>query len=126
MTDAIGPLSRTLELLRRQMAEHARQLESGSRTTPGGSAGTTSRSSAGKLDINALRQKVSERLEAIDATDPNAQRRRRRVFLESVLAWEFGEEALRDPGFQDLVDRLEESFATHPEVERQFRAAFGD
>src|ERR1700688_1850093 len=124
MTDPVGPLSRTLELLRRQMAEHARQLESNS---PSSGPATAPKTSAGaKPEVKELKRRVADRVQAIDPADPNARRRRRRVFLEWVLAWEFGEEALRDPRFQDLVDRLEESFSNHPELERQFQAAFGD
>ncbi|HEX4986155.1 MAG TPA: hypothetical protein VFV71_08825 [Burkholderiales bacterium] len=126
MTDPVGPLNRAFEVLQRQIAEHARQLESGTRTQAPGSSGPAARpGAAGRADLGALRQRIVERLQAVDPKGPQAGRRRRRIFLESTLAWEFGEDALRDPGFQELLDRLEATLAEHPDIERQFQLALG-
>jgi hypothetical protein len=126
MTDALGPLGRSIEVLRRQIAEHARQLEAGSRIGTSSSSGTPSRAATpARPDIEELRRRIAERMKAIDPQNGNANRRRKRVFLESALAWEFGEDALKDPSFQELVDRLEDALASHPEVEKQLQAAFG-
>ena len=126
MTDPVGPINRSFEVLRRQIAEHARQLESGARASASGTATGPARADAsGKPAIGELRQRIAERLQAIDPKSPNAGRRRKRIFLESTLAWEFGEEVLRDPSFQELLDRLEMSLSDSQELERQFRTVFG-
>jgi hypothetical protein len=123
VTDPVSPLTRTLELLRRQMAEHARTLEGGARS---GATSTPGGRTEARGDLGTLKRRVTERMQAIDPADPNASRRRRRVFLESVLAWEFGEELLRDPGFQAIIDRVDDAIAAEPELERQFATALKD
>jgi outer membrane protein OmpA-like peptidoglycan-associated protein len=126
MTDPVGPLNRAFEVLRRQIAEHAHQLESGSRAQSAGTTNGAARSgTAGKPDIGELKQRIAERLQAIDPKNPNAERRRKRIFLESTLAWEFGEEVLRDPSFQELLDRLETTLSEYPDIERQFQMVLG-
>lgn len=126
MTDPVGPVNRAFEVLRRQIAEHARQLEAGARTQTSDTSSTTRSSTSGKSSVGELKQRIADRLQAIDPKSPNAERKRKRIFLESTLAWEFGEEVLRDPKFQELLDRLEATISEHPEVERQFRTAFGE
>lgn len=39
--------------------------------------------------------------------------------------WVISTQALRDPGFQELLDRLEVTLAGHPDIERQFQLALG-
>lgn len=126
MTDPVGPLNRTLEALRRQIAEHARQLDAGSRTAQSsGTSQTTRTPASGRPNVDELKQRIADRVRSIDPQSPNGVRRRTRVFLESALAWEFGDDVLRDPSFQELVDELEASLSDHPELARQFGAVLG-
>jgi hypothetical protein len=45
------------------------------------------------------------------------------VFIESVLASEFGEAVHNDPKALELVERIEQTIQESPELERQFRTA---
>jgi len=86
MTDPVGPLNRAFEVLRRQIAEHARQLDSGNRTQTSGASNAARSSVSDKSNIGELKQRITDRLQGIDPQSPNAGRRRRRIFLESTLA----------------------------------------
>jgi hypothetical protein len=123
VTDPLAPLNRTLEVLRRQIAEHARQLDAAPRATQG-SGNASPSAPSGRASLGELRLRVAQRLRQVNAQNPDADRQRKRIFLESALGWELGEEILRDPSFQELLDRLEAAISDHPDLQRLFGAMF--
>jgi len=121
MTDPISRLNPALEVLRQRLAEHAQRLDSSGK---GGAARTSAPSSARQPGrAESLRQRVAERLKAIDAADPQRERKSRRAFIETVLSLEFGEALHNDPKTLELIERIEQAIDGRPELERQFRAA---
>jgi hypothetical protein len=72
----------------------------------------------------AAAQEVERRIrERIARLDPAEQRGQEaiRIFVSSVLAWEFGEEILGDPEFSALSRQVEEALAAEPELLHQFQ-----
>ena len=57
--------------------------------------------------LDSLRATVSSRLRAIEGSEQERRRGRARIFVESVLVWEFGEDLLGDPEFDAIVGRVE-------------------
>jgi hypothetical protein len=121
VTDPISRLNPTLELLRQRLAEHARRLDSPGRGGAARAAGVAAGRQAGRAE--SLRQRVAERIKAIDVSDPQRDRKSRRIFIESVLALEFGDALQSDPKTLELIERIEQAIDGRPELERQFRAA---
>src|SRR5713226_8864480 len=123
MTDPISRLNPALELLRQRLAEHAQRLDSPAKgvSSRPGSAPTAQTDQA-----KTLKQRITERLRAVETADPQRDRKRRRVFIESVLASELGEALQNDPKTLELVERIEEAIQEHPELERQFRAVLSN
>jgi hypothetical protein len=120
VTDPISRLNPTLELLRQRLAEHARRLDS-----PGkGATARADSASAARQDRTArLQKRVADRLKAVDAADPQRERKQRRIFIESVLALEFGDALQADPKALELIERIEQAIEAHPDLARQFRIA---
>jgi len=73
--------------------------------------------------IEALRARIVERLEALPRDD---EARAARIFVESVLVWEFGEALLEDPGFALLVEQVDERIAADKALRLQLRGVLGD
>jgi len=122
MTDPISRLNPALEVLRQRLAEHAQRLDSSGKG--GGAARASAPPSARQPGrAESLRQRVAERLRAIDAADPQRERKSRRAFIETVLSLEFGEALHNDPKTLELIERIEQAIDSRPELERQFRAA---
>ena len=119
MTDPISRLSPALALLRQRLAEHAQRLDSQGKGGAARAGGALSAHEPGRAE--SLRQRVSERLKAIDAADPQRDRKSRRAFIESVLSLEFGEALHNDPKTLELIERIEQAIDGRPELERQFR-----
>lgn len=92
-------------LMRRQFAALQRQ---GARGTERTSEGPSERAAgaAPRTRREDLAQVVARRVHGIDPADPDAARKAFRVFLESVLLAEFGEDMINDPAFYRLVDEV--------------------
>jgi hypothetical protein len=116
--DSINRLNQAMEILRRQVAESARHLDTNqvSRNDPNRPSSVTS-----KPSLPDLRRRIQDRLRAIDPTDPQRERHQRRVFLESVLAWELGDNLLLDSRFEEMMASIDEAIAADPVTERSFR-----
>jgi len=96
----IDTASRLAEILRRQIGE----LRSG-RPSPRLSAGD--KPGTGHGQVQTLAQVIARRLHAIDAADPDRRRKAFKVFLESVLLAELGDELVNDPAFYQLVEQVQ-------------------
>lgn len=116
--DALTRLNRLMETLRQQLAGSVKRTDA-----------TTGRSTASEIQsrgrperpsIQELRSRIEARLLALEAGAPDRRRRARRIFFESVLAWEFGDQLLLDSQFSRMIDNIEETVQTDPEMNQQF------
>ncbi|MCK4154112.1 hypothetical protein [Ralstonia pseudosolanacearum] len=101
---SIDPTSKLLAHIRAQALTWRRDMAATTGRTP-------SASSALKTSRNAedLLARVARAVVAIDPDDPSRKRKAFRVYLGSVLANELGLHLLNDPGFDDLIERVQDS-----------------
>lgn len=59
---------------------------------------------------------LAQRLQAIAPHDPQRQRKAARIYLESELAREFGQDLVNDPAFAQMVDAVHEQMRQDPET----------
>jgi len=115
--DPINRLNRLIESLRQQIAESARRAETPARAR----AGETSRGTGPqKPGLPELRRQIQERIQALEPAGTNGQRRARRVFLESVLVWEFGDGFLSDQRYQTMLDGVQAAIENDADLDKQF------
>jgi hypothetical protein len=115
--DPINRLNHMMEALRREMAEKAQRFDQPG--TSGKSAEASSKPQ-GRLSVPELKRRIQERIRAVSPDDKGQQNKARRIFLESVLTWEFGEALLLDKDFDELLDKIEKTFESSPEMDAQF------
>ena len=112
----IGRLNRIMEILHTQVNEAGRQIAAPAQPVQ-------SRSSPAFLPpgngMQVLRRRVRERLKRLDPADPQLARKSKRVFLETVLAWEFGDALMLDRSFDDLVSQVQQAISSQPELDGQ-------
>lgn len=121
--DPISRLNRLIQTLRLRMAESSRRLESSRRgPTTEKSRGTT----LPKLALPELRRQIQERIQAAEPNTSEGKRQAKRIFLESVLVWEFGEDLLRDQRYQTMLDRIQATIEVDTELDQQFNALVAD
>ena len=68
-----------------------------------------------------LRERLRQRLRAVDGNDP---RRAREAFVETVLAAEFGDAVTLDPAMNEIVRRVAQQLGGDPATERDLRLLF--
>jgi hypothetical protein len=61
---------------------------------------------------------VAQAVATIHPDDPQRQRKAFRAYLQAVLARECGIHQVDDRGFQDLVDRVQETMESEPTLQR--------
>jgi hypothetical protein len=114
----IDRLSGMMEVLRRQIAESARRLDGKS----GKPARASTSAASGKTALPEVKRQIRERIKALPKDDPERLKKAQRLFIESILAWEFGDALLMDSRFQDMLDRVQQGLAALPDAEKQFGA----
>jgi hypothetical protein len=119
MIDPVNRLNQMMEVLRREMADSAAQAEAGKPQTA--KSGVQARV-AGRAGVTELRTRLHERLRKLDRADPRHLHKAKRVFLETVLAQEFGNDLLLDRRLEDMLDSIQETISANAELDARFNA----
>lgn len=116
--DPITRLNRLMETLRQQIAGSVKRPDAGAGQSASHEVQSEGRPE--RPDIQELRSRIAARVLALDAGSPDRKRRARRIFFESVIAWEFGDQLLLDSEFSRMIDNIEETVQADPEMDQQF------
>lgn len=92
-----------ITLFIRQQGIGRRQME-GAAKSPKDHASLTRSTASGRRDVANL---VFKRIKFIEPTDPDRRQKAFRIFIESVLLLELGDELINDPKFYELVNEVE-------------------
>lgn len=115
MVGTIGPVQQIVAAIRAEMAGRVqagaprRQADAKTARKPASRTGSL----------------IAERVRALDPADPDRGRKAFRVFLESVLLAELGEELINDPGFYQLVDQVQRTMEDSPQISAAMSKAVG-
>jgi hypothetical protein len=105
----IDPAGRVAALIRSQVASLRRTAGARDASTPA----PIPRKGAGRQSLAGV---IAQRLQSIDAQDPQRDRRVFRIFLESVLLAELGDDLINDPVFATMVDGIQQQMEGDPEL----------
>jgi hypothetical protein len=130
----IGPPPELTAHLRQQLAALAAASPVSTQRPPTAKVGTTTKAPAGQPKRPAapksgarrtedLASAIARRITAIDKTDPDRRRKAFRVFLESVMLDEWGQQLINDPGFQQLVDNVQSQMETRADLRELMQEA---
>lgn len=112
--EPVNSLNRLTELLRRRITAEAGKKACAAPVLAGKDASVAGYGK--RIGVDALREQIVRALESVDVDDPACTKKTMRIFIESVLAWQFGAEMLADPGFANLIAEVQESMAKEPAV----------
>lgn len=115
----IDSLSQVMETLRRQLAESAKRLDRGTKASAKGGASSTSKPTS-RVSAQDLQKRVRERLQALDQGN-GYQQRATRVFLESVLTWEFGDDLVHDTRFSEMLNEINQTLEADPDLQARMQ-----
>lgn len=111
----IDNVQQIVATIRATMAERIKPGEHQARAakTP---SGTQARASSQVQQQQRMSKLVGQRVKALDPDDPKRGRKAFRIFLESVLLSEFGEDLINDPGFYQMVDDVQTAMEQEPQI----------
>ncbi len=106
----IDKVQQIVATIRAEMATRVAGTDGAARATPKRNvkSGAGSQQRMGKL--------ISQRVKALEPDDPQRGKKAFRIFLESVLLNEFGEELINDHSFYQMVDAVEQSMEQDPQI----------
>ncbi|MEM5421240.1 hypothetical protein [Paraburkholderia ferrariae] len=108
----VDPYAQIVALARQQASEASHAAPNA-----GARASARKRTDGQRTPQFDLGRSIVERIREIAPDDPRRPRKAFRVFLEGVLAQEFGNTTLTDPGYQQLVDNVMEQMEAEPSLE---------
>ncbi|VAW58565.1 hypothetical protein MNBD_GAMMA11-2515 [hydrothermal vent metagenome] len=83
-------------------------------------ARTTDGKTTGKISSGDLKKSISKKLKLLDRKSRNYEQLSNGVFLESVLLWEFGDDIINDPEFQQMLQKINGIICNDKESSRKF------
>jgi hypothetical protein len=113
---AISSVQQIVAAIRQQAAARSGTFEA--RLRKGDAAAAPSRPQP--RNLGAL---IAQRIKAIDRDDPGRGRKTFRVFIESMLLSELGEELINDPQFYRLVDDVQQEMEADPALQTSVSSA---
>jgi hypothetical protein len=121
--DPVSKLTRLLEALRLQQTGTKRSNKSTATTDTKRSALQTD--SAGifsnkKPDIDQLNRRISERINRLPPEDQESDKAVQ-IFIDSVLAWEFGEELLQSDSFSRYSKQIRVAINSDSKLNLEFK-----
>ncbi len=116
--DPINSVSQISRLLRQKLAENKIDGGHGSGRRAATGAGYYQR--AAKLSAAEVRQQIRQRLQKLEPSERDGHQAAL-IFVESILAWEFGDSMLEDPRFAELSREVQRSITESGEHWAKFR-----
>lgn len=115
----IDHLNDILSIVRRKVEEtgRARAPSSPKNTSP------KARTSA-RVGANELERRVVERIKKIPADERDFAKKAGRIFVDAVMAWEFGEELLLDAEYDDMAHDVLTMMLEHDETRQIMETLF--
>ncbi|MGY1490761.1 hypothetical protein ACW4YW_15250 [Methylobacillus pratensis] len=116
--DPLSPLDGIAELIRRKVA--AESLNKGHfQTLSKAGQSQPKATQPGKPNADAIKHKVVTQIKGISGDDPKRSHKAVTLFVENILAWQFGDELRNDPEFSGLVDNVVEVLEKEPMIVEQ-------
>jgi len=105
--DRISGLSQLINTLRKQIdPASGRKTRASAKNAV--KMGSTTMAETASVSIEQLERRIMERIKALDDDDRNSHKSSY-VFVESILAWEFGEHLLKDPDFYEVINKVHQT-----------------
>ena len=101
MVDKLNSINSIVNIIRNQSSKSAKRGEKAKR----GDKKVASRAK-GTASATELEAKILKRIESLEG-DEHRHERILKIIVESILSWEFGEQAMADPKFHQLVSTIQ-------------------
>jgi regulator of protease activity HflC (stomatin/prohibitin superfamily) len=118
--DPINPLNQLIQALRQQMAAQAQKSKRTTSKHTERQTKTKQKTAVKIVSLDQIQTRIRERVRQLEPEQRDSIQAAR-IFVESILVWEFGEELLQDPRWQEISKEVQESMTGDPETWARFR-----
>ncbi len=115
--DPVNGVGQIVQILRKKLGD--RKV-----AQPSSDASSEKTSSARKASAEDIRRKIGTRIRTLDP-DEHQGRKAAQIFVESIIAWEFGDEVLQDPKFAELATEVTDSVLHNEKAATQLKTLLG-
>jgi hypothetical protein len=120
----IDNLNDILSIVRRKVEETGRARAGASTQKSGANDGAFGRGVPGRVDARELERRVLERIRQIPADERDFVKKAGRIFVDAVMAWEFGEELLLDAEYDEMAHSVLATMLDHPDSRKVMEQVF--
>ena len=118
--DPVNGVGQIVQILRRKLGE--RRVDRSSTDSSSKSAGTNR---TRKAPAEEIRRRIGTRIGELDEDDRTGPKAAQ-IFVESVIAWEFGDDVLQDPEFGELAREVAETITGNDQSSARLKSLLGD
>jgi hypothetical protein len=124
--DPLSNVTQLIEALRQQINATKAGAPAAAQSVrqSAGAAVQAERKTKRSLDLKSLERKLQARIGKLQRQEGTSFEALTRIFIESILLWEFGDELSQDPRFHQMLDEIVETVAQDDELKEQFRSLF--
>ena len=117
---AVDPANQLAALIRVQVASLRRRQEA---ARPAGKGGAPAQAAPQGEAVQDLASVVAQRIRSLGRDDPQRERKAFRIFLETVLVSELGQQLVNDPSFGVMVDHVQAQMESDAALSQAAREA---
>jgi hypothetical protein len=117
-TDPVQGFNAIVQALRQRIASKQEKV-SASKLSSNKSQTSQQKTTHAKAEIGELKAQIAKRLSAI-TPEQRRSKQGQRIFLESVLVWEFGDDITSDPAFAELAADIQNTIENEPGIKDRF------
>jgi hypothetical protein len=119
----IDNLNDILSIVRRKVEETGR-ARAGASSQKAGSNDIASGRASARVDAKELERRVLDRISQIPADERDFVKKAGRIFVDAVMAWEFGEELLLDAEYDEMAHSVLATMLDHPDSRKVMEQVF--
>jgi hypothetical protein len=120
--ERINALTQIMQILQRQLSGSETSKTRATKKTTSAETNTTGQSAISTTSIKQLETRIADRVKTINQDDDQWYNKAGRIFVDSVLAWEFGEDIVQDSRFTDMSQKILETLNTHQKTQAKLHS----
>lgn len=117
--DPINSIGQIVQILRRKLADRT-----GQRVGAGSAREKPGRTPAQKPGPEEIRRRIGARIQTLSDEERQGPKAAQ-ILVESIIAWEFGDQVLQDPKFAELSRDIVEAIAADTQTAARLKTLLG-
>lgn len=117
----IDGLNGIVQILRRKISEK-KAVGSSSKKPQSNTSDIRNPEQAPRISLDELHRKIQRDITELDPNDSDWEKNASECFIGSVMAWEFGDDILKDSKATEIVEEVSNTIITNIEISDRFKS----